>query len=170
MLSEYAPGIEKLFDIGSEIDVFENERELVEKVRFYLSHEDKREAMAAKAHARALEQYDEGKFWPRLTSAIEARARERRGRGALLPLCFDGMFWSRFGAWRFKYLVVFLFAGKARLFLRELLLLFRTGRFTPYVAVWAIGMGLHVSSRTSRLAGWVNRAGRRLRPMLRSAP
>ena len=167
ILSEYAPGIEKLFDIGTEIDVFHDENELVEKVRFYLAHEEMREKMAAKAYARAIEQYDEARFWPRLTHAIEARAREKRSRRAPLPICIDGMFWSAFGAWRFKYLVVFLFSGKLRLFLGELLLLLQTGRFKPYVALWAAALGLHTSARTSRLASWVDHAVGRLRRMFR---
>ncbi len=166
VLSEYAPGIEKLFDIGSEIDIFHDEDELVEKVRFYLTHEDKREKMAAKAHARAVEQYDEARFWPRLAHAIETRAHKKRGRAVLLPLCLDDVFWSGFGAWRFKYLVMFLFSRNLGLFLRELALLLRTGRFKPYAAVWFAVMGLQASSRTSRLATWMRRAARRLRRMV----
>lgn len=160
ILSEYAPGIEKIFDVGSEIDVFQDEAELVEKVRFYLENEARREAMAAKAHARARAEYDEAKFWPRLVAAIEARVRDKRHR-ARLPLGFDAVFWSRFGAWRFKYLVVFLFAGRAGLLLRELHLLVRTGRCAPYVALWAGALGLHTASRTSRVARWLNRLRRR---------
>jgi len=166
VLSEYAPGIEKLFDIGSEIDVFHDEDELVEKVRFYLTHEDKREKMAAKAYARAVEQYDEAKFGRQLARAIESRAAENHQHACSTAIFFDKPFWSAFGAWRFKYLVMFLFSGSPGLFLRELALLLRTGRFKPYAAFWFAVMGLQASSRTSRLATWMRRAARRLRRMV----
>jgi hypothetical protein len=162
ILSEYAPGLEKLFDIGTEIDVFQNETDLVQKVRFYLQNAAKREAMAAKAYAHAVEMYDEAKYWPRLVAAIEARVRAQAPRPQL-PLGFDAVFWSRFGGWRFKYLVIFLFTGRGVLLWRELCLLGRTRRFTPYVALWSAALGLHVASRTSRVAALVNRSARRLR-------
>ena len=66
VLSEYAPGIERLFHIGKEIDVFHDEDELIEKVRFYLAHEDLREQMAARSYARAVDEYEEAKFGRRL--------------------------------------------------------------------------------------------------------
>jgi hypothetical protein len=166
LLSEYAPGIERIFDIGKEIDVFQDERELVEKVRFYLAHNELREEMATRAHKRALEHYDERKFWPRLVGALERRAQQRTRRPSL-PIGFDPPFWSRFAAWRFKYLVVFLFATKFQFFARELVLLLKIGRLAPYVAIWAAVMGLNVASRTSRLASWLNSTRRRLRDLVR---
>ncbi len=155
VLSENAPGIERLFRVGEEIDVFRDEQQLVEKVRFYLDHEAQREAMAARAHARALKDYDETKFWPQLVHTIERLARDKRPAPKPLPL--DGTFWSGFGAWRFKYFVVFLFAGHPGLLLRELALLLRVGRFKPTAAPWFAAIGLAAAERSSRGAAALRR-------------
>ncbi|HEV8095284.1 MAG TPA: glycosyltransferase, partial [Burkholderiales bacterium] len=168
VLSEYAPGIEQLFDIGAEIDVFHDKAELVEKLRFYLANEKRREAMAAKAHARAREQYDEREFGRRLARSLESRAQAKRS-AAPLPVYIDAVFWRGFGAWRFKYLVIFLLSGRLALLLGELGLLLRTGRCSWRAALWCIGLGLHVQARTSRVAAALAGVGRGLRRMLRPA-
>ncbi|MDT7041665.1 glycosyltransferase [Candidatus Nitronereus thalassa] len=156
VLSEYAPGIEKWFHIGREIDVFNDESELLDKARFYLTHEDVREKMATRAHARALEDYDESKYWTSMGRMIEERAAEKRhGRWRRLPLYVDRPFWAAYGAWRFKYLAIFFFMGKLGLFLEELLLLIRAGRFNPTAAIWMGAAGLHTVRQSSKVADWI---------------
>lgn len=168
VLSEYAPGIERLFEIGREIDVFHDQNELVEKVRYYLAHETAREAMAAKAHARARAQYEERDFGRELARSLESRAQAKRpGRAA--PIHIDRVYWRGFGAWRFKYLVMFLLSARPGLFFSELALLIRTRRCSWRAAWWCIGLGLHVQSRTSRVAAALAGMGRGLRRMLRAA-
>lgn len=164
VLSENAPGIERLFKVGEEIDIFQDEEQLVERVRFYLAHEVEREAMAAQAHARALKDYDEAKFWPQLVQTIERLARDQRPAPRPLPL--DRTFWSGFGAWRFKYFVVFLFGGRPGLLLRELGLLLRVGRFKPTAALWFVAIGLATAERTSRGAAALRRCIRSSRRFL----
>src|SRR5258706_2017861 len=141
VLPEYAPGIEKLFEIGSEIDVFHDQQQLLEKVRYYLDREGEREEMAKRAHARALRDYDELTYVRKLVARLEDRAK-RRVVESNLPLCLDKVFWSGFGAWRFKYLLIYLFSCSPRLFFQELLLLIRAGRFKPYAAMQFAAMGL----------------------------
>jgi spore maturation protein CgeB len=46
LLTEYAPELEKFYAIGKEIDVFHGRTQLVEKINYYLSHPEKRDAMA----------------------------------------------------------------------------------------------------------------------------
>ncbi len=162
VLSEHAPGIEKLFAVGSEIDVFDSGPELIEKVRFYLVHEEQREAMAQRAHQRALREYDEAIFGRRFAAELQSRAQARERRAAGSPR-LDREFWAGFGAWRMKYLVIFLFAARPILFLRELWVLLRAGHCRPYAAVWFAAMGLLVAARTSPLAAWLSRAARRAR-------
>lgn len=168
VLSEYAPGIEKLFDIGREIDVFRDEAELVEKVRYYLAHEAEREAMAARAHARARAQYEERDFGRQLAQSLESRAQAKRSPRTQ-PIHIDDIYWRGFGAWRFKYLVMFLLSARPGLFFSELTLLIRTGRCNLRAAWWCIGLGLHVQSRTSRVAAALAGVGRGLKRMLRTA-
>ena len=59
VLSEYVPGIENLFEIGKEIDVFSDKHELLEKVKYYLEHEEERENIARKGREKV---YKERKF------------------------------------------------------------------------------------------------------------
>ena len=46
LLTECAPGLEKFYSIGNEIDVFSRTEDLVAKINYYLSHPDKRDAIA----------------------------------------------------------------------------------------------------------------------------
>lgn len=167
VLSEYAPGIEKLFDVGSEIDVFHNPQQLLDKVRYYLTHEQLREAMAAKAYQRALKEYDEVPFAIELVRRLEARAK-RTDPVASFPIYLDKVFWSGFGAWRFKYLVIFAFSGKPGLFIREVFLLLRAGHCKPYAAMWFAAMGLLTAARISPAAAWLTRTLRRVRLLWRA--
>ena len=167
VLSEYAPGIDRMFDVGREIDVFRDEGELVEKVRFYLAHEAQREEMAARAHARALEQYDEAKFWPAFVQEVQRRAARPSARRAPRDAVLDGTFWSGFGAWRFKYFVLFVFTGRLGLLAREIGLLARVRRLNASAAVWFAALGLAAAERSSRLAAALRRAVRASRRLVR---
>lgn len=163
VLSEHAPGIDQLFEVGTEIDVFRDERELVDKIRFYLANEALRERMARRAYERALRDYDEAVYGRKLALELAERARSARPPAATAPLRLGAEFRSAFGAWRFKYLVIFLFGAAPALFARELALLVRARRFNPYAALWFGAMGLLVAARRSRLAAALARTLRRLR-------
>ncbi len=52
LLSEQAPAIEQFYRIGSEIDVFDGEQELEQKLRFYLESPALRDRMANAAYLR----------------------------------------------------------------------------------------------------------------------
>jgi hypothetical protein len=47
VLSHYFEGIEEMYKVGEHLDVFHNLQELVEKVNYYLEHEDERKRIAA---------------------------------------------------------------------------------------------------------------------------
>jgi spore maturation protein CgeB len=51
---EYLDEIEAFFVPGKEIVCFDGERDLVEKARYYLDHDEEREAISQMGHARAL--------------------------------------------------------------------------------------------------------------------
>ena len=52
LLTEYAPGLEAVYTIGKEIDIFHNPKELSEKIKYYLSNFDKRDQMALAGYER----------------------------------------------------------------------------------------------------------------------
>lgn len=78
VLTEDAPGMEKSFDIGTEIDIFRDEEELLQKIIYYLDNEEIRENMAAKSYERALINYDSTKVWNNVLKIICNRANKKR--------------------------------------------------------------------------------------------
>lgn len=54
LLTEYAPGLEEWFEIDMEIACFSDRKEAAEKIRYYLSHEAKRERIAQAGYRRAV--------------------------------------------------------------------------------------------------------------------
>jgi spore maturation protein CgeB len=56
-LSEYQPEIEEFFEVGKEIACYESIRELPDRIAYYLSHEDEREAIAAAGRQRCLAEH-----------------------------------------------------------------------------------------------------------------
>nr|WP_321499883.1 glycosyltransferase [uncultured Dethiosulfovibrio sp.] len=59
-LSCYAPGIERYFSIGDEIDLFTSPEEAAVKIAYYLLDEKRRESMKLKAYHRAKRDYHLG--------------------------------------------------------------------------------------------------------------
>lgn len=76
-LTEYSPAMDIMFKPGEEIDYFRNREELLEKVRFYLANPEKREALAAAAHARAVADHREDVYLPRMLEELSALLKER---------------------------------------------------------------------------------------------
>ena len=70
-LSEYTPSLSAIFEIGKEIDVFYNKEDLIEKVKYYLSHDDEREAIAKNGYKRALDNYEIEVYIPKLLKELE---------------------------------------------------------------------------------------------------
>jgi peptidoglycan/xylan/chitin deacetylase (PgdA/CDA1 family) len=54
LLTEYFKNLENYFEIGKEIETFKDEKELVEKIRFYLAHPELRTAIAERGQQRCL--------------------------------------------------------------------------------------------------------------------
>lgn len=57
MLTENSPDIDTYFEPGKEIAVFEDENEMIEKIRYYLAHEEERLAIARAGWERATKSY-----------------------------------------------------------------------------------------------------------------
>lgn len=56
-LSYYVEGLASCYDIDREVGVYADADDLVEKVKFYLAHEELRESIAAAAYKRSLEEH-----------------------------------------------------------------------------------------------------------------
>jgi hypothetical protein len=70
-LTEASPAIEKLFDVGAELDVFSTAEQLLEKVRFYLEHKVKREDLASNLRKKCLEEYEKDIYLKKIMLRIE---------------------------------------------------------------------------------------------------
>ena len=70
-LSEYAPALNTIFEIGKEIDIFYGKADLVEKVRYYLSHDEKREEIANNAYKRAIDNYESEVYISKILNELE---------------------------------------------------------------------------------------------------
>jgi hypothetical protein len=62
--------LEHFFEVGREIDVFYDKEELLEKVKYYLVHEEEREKIARKGYERAVKDYAVERAVPKLISTI----------------------------------------------------------------------------------------------------
>lgn len=122
VLSENAPLIERLFQIGSEIDVFDNADELLEKVKFYLENDDIRERLAHKAYVRAKEDYDSRKVWKKLLQLIYKKAEDKIFVGR--PVFMNANFLKDVNDARIRHLIPFFKEGKLGLFREQVRILF----------------------------------------------
>lgn len=57
LLTELHENLSRLFEIGKEIETFRDENELVDKIAYYATHEDEREAIARAGHERCLQDH-----------------------------------------------------------------------------------------------------------------
>ena len=70
-VSYYVEGLERHFQIGEEISLFESVDAMVDKVRYYLQHEDEREAIAQRGYERTLRDHTMEKRFADLFDAME---------------------------------------------------------------------------------------------------
>ncbi len=71
LLTEYAPGLDELFEIGKEIDAFRTQEEMAEKVKYYLAHEKERAAIANAGLLRAQKDHTYAKRLGGLLQSIQ---------------------------------------------------------------------------------------------------
>ena len=57
MLEQYCPGIEKWFDIGKDCDVYHSKEECVDKIKYYLTHDDERLKIAEHGRKTVIENH-----------------------------------------------------------------------------------------------------------------
>jgi hypothetical protein len=58
LLTEYMPDLEHFLKIGEECVVFYSEDDLLEKIKYYLEHDEEREKIAKKGYERGMRDYD----------------------------------------------------------------------------------------------------------------
>jgi len=94
MLTEYVPGIEKYFEIGKEIDCFENAGDMFEKIEYYLKHDEERKAIARAGWERASREYTSARMVEKVITEIEAMDLKNK-RDEFNPKKFKMPIWIR---------------------------------------------------------------------------
>jgi len=109
-LSEYAPGIEQIFELGKEIEVFHDKEELLQKVKYYLAHEDEREEVAKKGYERALKDYDKDIAIPMVVRNIYKKYEKvdwNKRQNEEVEVYFNDAFKKIYSNFRFKHIFYF---------------------------------------------------------------
>ncbi len=71
MLTEYAPGIEKYFEIGKEIACFDNIEDMEKKIEYYLTHDEERRTIAYAGWKRAIKEHSSDAMVAEVFNKIE---------------------------------------------------------------------------------------------------
>jgi len=114
ILSQHAAGIEEMFKIGEEFDVFHSKEEMLEKIRFYLANDEKRTQMAEKSYQRALQQYDAKAGFKIIFDKLKTLPPKEQ-----FPLYIDDIFARSYASARFMYIIRHLMAVRFALALEE---------------------------------------------------
>ena len=85
LLTEYAPGIESYFDIDKEIVCFHNADEMIDKITYYLNHEEERRAIAQAGWKRATAEYTSFHVLSRVFDEMEKDTAARGREGSPHP-------------------------------------------------------------------------------------
>jgi len=129
ILSQYAPGIEKMFMPGEEFDYFRTKEEMLEKVKYYLDNDAQRAEMANRAHQRALASYDTVVGFRNLLERLDDTTHPQPE-----TLYLDPAFRGNYAAFRFFYIVLFLLRGNFPRSISELISVIRARRINILAA------------------------------------
>jgi hypothetical protein len=113
-LSEYSYGMEKMFDIDTEIDVFHNKEELLDKVKFYLENDVECNKKAQRAYQRAVNDYETKNSFTKVLNELS------KINHANKTYFIDEEFSSRFTSTRFYHFTKFLLSAKYKAAYNEL--------------------------------------------------
>ena len=58
LLTEYSPGLLKIFKEGKELAIYKNNKDALEKIKYYLKHEKEREKIAENLYKKIIREYD----------------------------------------------------------------------------------------------------------------
>lgn len=129
-LCEYTLGLEHFFEVGNEIDIFHDKEELLEKVKYYLVHEEEREKIAQKGYERALKDYAVERAVPKLISIIDELRKTKTYKPSEIYL--DEEFIRNYTTYRALLIIRFIKQLKWKFALEELKIIFKHGKLDWY--------------------------------------
>jgi len=120
ILSQYAAGIEDMFSIGKEFDIFCSKEEMLHKIKFYLENTKKRMEIAENGYQRALSQYETKAGFKIIFDKLKTLPPKQN-----YPLYVDDIFRRSYASYRFFYISRYLFSGRFSLLLKEFYVIMR---------------------------------------------
>jgi len=88
LLTEYAPGLERFYNIGEEVEVFSDDHELIDKIQYYLMHEHERNRIAHAGFQRTVREHTYDIRMGKILQAVQTMDRNRDN--AVQPtICLD---------------------------------------------------------------------------------
>ena len=84
LLSQNAPGIERYYHIGKEIEVFHDTDELIKRIRHYLSHSSERDSIAQAGFERTCAEHT---YEVRMAQVLEFALNAKKHATTVLPPC-----------------------------------------------------------------------------------
>ncbi len=90
LLTEYVPGLEDYFKIGEEIVCFNDTKEMIDKINYYLNHDEERRAIARAGWTRAVNEYTPthmmSKVFTEIENTITAGVKKSRPEKIKMPI------------------------------------------------------------------------------------
>lgn len=80
LLTEYFPSIEDYFKIDKEVVCFRNSEEMVDRVAYYLDHDNERWAIAKAGWERATSEYTSSQIMSKVFREIEENSKDQRSK------------------------------------------------------------------------------------------
>ncbi len=124
VLTEYSPGVENMFEIGKEIDVFHTKEELSKKIQYYLENGQEREEIARRGYERALRDYDSHAGIAKIFDVIG------KSRKIEPVIYLDDDFMENYTSYRFLYITRFVIKVKIKSLFEELKIVIRNKRIS----------------------------------------
>ena len=136
VITDYAPCLERSFNIGEEIVIFEDERDMLEKVRYYMQNDAERERIALNGLNRARRDVNYREIVKNLLQLIYKYAKEKKYHPNEIIL--DDDYLKSVSIRRVISAVNFLKHKKYRLACEELDLIIRSRKVNIIESLWAI--------------------------------
>jgi hypothetical protein len=122
LLTEWMPDLDHYLKIGEECAVFYSKEDLVEKIKYYLAHDEERERIAKNGHERAMRDYDVRGGVEKVFKALKDIRRSEP------TVYLDDDFLGNYVNKRFYYMPYFIFKGEFEKFTQELKIVFSNFR------------------------------------------
>jgi spore maturation protein CgeB len=151
LLTEQAPNLEQWYVPGKEIDVFDNEQDLVNKIRYYLDHPEQRDAVARAGYERTrLEHTYESRLQASIDFTLQSFAAAKANQGHIALPSFQQAMERHSLSWPLRTLRAAMVTGCSAIWGRRRGP--RAARRICFELSWRL-----VGARTFTAGGWTGR-------------